>query len=73
MGLGSRGRNADQSVTKSIPQNENFNTAMEVFSRYLLAYPVMDTLATITANIFIDIMTEHTYLSLTKEQHLHQS
>ena len=41
---------------------ENIITAMDVFSRYLFAYPVTDASATNTAKVLIDIMTKHTYL-----------
>ena len=44
---------------------ENIITAMDVFSRYLFAYPVTDASATNTAKVFIDIMTKHTYLPTT--------
>ena len=38
---------------------------MNVFSRYLFAYPVTDASATNTAKVIIDIMTKHTYLPTT--------
>ena len=38
---------------------------MDVFSRYLCAYPVTDASATNTAKVIFDIMTEHTYLPTT--------
>ena len=41
---------------------ENIITAMDVFSRYLFAYPITDASATNTAKVIIDIMTKHTYL-----------
>ena len=44
---------------------ENVITAMDVFSRYLFAYPVTDSSATNTAQVIIDIMTKHTYLPTT--------
>ena len=44
---------------------ENIITAMDVFSRYLFAYPVTDASAAITAKVIIDIMTKHTYLPTT--------
>ena len=44
---------------------ENIITAMDVFSRYLFAYPVTDATATNTAKVIIDIMTKHTYLPTT--------
>ena len=48
-----------------LPPNENIITAMDVFSRYLFAYPVTDASATNTAKVSIDIMTKHTYLPTT--------
>ena len=39
--------------------------ALDVFSRYLFAYPVTDASATNTAKVIIDIMTKHTYLPTT--------
>ena len=44
---------------------ENIITAMDVFSRYLFAYPVTDASVTNTAKVIIDIMTKHTYLPTT--------
>ena len=44
---------------------ENIITAMDVFSRYLFAYPVADASAANTAKVIIDIMTKHTYLPTT--------
>ena len=44
---------------------ENIITALDVFSRYLFAYPVTDASAISTAKILIDIMTRHTYLPTT--------
>ena len=41
---------------------ENIITTMDVFSRYLFAYPVTDASATNTAKVIIDLMTTHTYL-----------
>ena len=38
---------------------------MDVFSRYLFAYPVTDASATNTAKVIIDIMIKHTYLPTT--------
>ena len=40
---------------------EIIKTAMDVFSRYLFAYPVTDATATNTAKVIFDIMTKHTY------------
>ena len=45
--------------------HENFITALDVFSRYLLAYPVSDASATSTAKVLINIMTRHTNLPTT--------
>ena len=44
---------------------ENIITAMDVFSRYLFAYPVAEATAANTAKVIIDIMTKHTYLPTT--------
>ena len=44
---------------------ENIIPAIDVFSRYLFAYPVTDASATNTAKVIIDIMTKHTYLPTT--------
>ena len=41
---------------------ENIITALDVFSRYLFAYPVTDASAISTAKVLIDIMTRHMYL-----------
>ena len=52
----------------NLPPNggyENIITALDVFSRYLFAYPVTDASATNTAKVIIDIMTKHTYLPTT--------
>ena len=52
----------------NLPPNgryEIFITAMDVFSRYLFAFPITDASATNTANVIIDIMTKHTYLPTT--------
>ena len=38
---------------------------MDVFSRYLFAYPITDATAANTAKVIIDIMTKHTYLPTT--------
>ena len=38
-------------------------TAIDVFSRYLLAYPLVEATASNTAKVLIDIMTKHTYLA----------
>ena len=44
---------------------ENIITALDVFSRYLFAYPVTDASAISTAKVLIDIMTRHTFLPTT--------
>ena len=44
---------------------ENIVTAMDVFSRYLLAYPTSNQDATKIAKVIIDIMTKHAYLPTT--------
>ena len=44
---------------------ENVITALDVFSRYLFAYPVTDASAVNTAKVIIDIMTKHSYLPTT--------
>ena len=41
---------------------ENVITAMDVFSRYLFAYPVHTANATTVAKVIMDIMCKHTYL-----------
>ena len=40
---------------------ENIITALDVFSKYLFAYPVTDASASSTAKVLIDIMTRHAY------------
>ena len=44
---------------------ENIITALDVFSRYLFAYPVADASAASTAKVIINIMTRHAYLPTT--------
>ena len=44
---------------------ENSVTAMDVFSRYLFAYPTSNQDATTTAKVIINIMTKHAYLPTT--------
>ena len=41
---------------------ENIVTAMEVFSRYLFAYPTANQDAKTNANVLINIMSKHAYL-----------
>ena len=41
---------------------ENIVTAMDVFSRYLFAYPTSKQDATTVAKVLINIMTKHAYL-----------
>ena len=45
--------------------NENIVTAMDVFSRYLLAYPKSNQDAKTIAKVLINIMTKHAYLPTT--------
>ena len=40
-------------------------TAIDVFCRYLFAYPLVEATASNTAKVLIDIMTKHTYLPTT--------
>ena len=52
----------------NLPPNggyDNVITALDVFSRYLFAYPVVDASASSTAKVLIDIMTRHAYLPTT--------
>ena len=44
---------------------ENIVTAMDVFSRYLFAYPTANQDATTIAKVLINIMTKHAYLPTT--------
>ena len=44
---------------------ENIVTAMDVFSRYLFAYPTANQDATTFAKVLINIMTKHAYLPTT--------
>ena len=44
---------------------ENVLTAIDVFSRYLFAYPLTDASAINVAKVLIDIMTKHAYLPTT--------
>ena len=44
---------------------ENILTAIDVFSRYLFAYPLTDASAINVAKAIIDIMTKHSYLPTT--------
>ena len=44
---------------------ENVLTAIDVFSRYLFAYPLTDASVTNVAKALIDIMTKHAYLPTT--------
>ena len=45
--------------------HENVLIAIDVFSRYLFAYPLMDASAINVAEVLIDIMTKHAYLPTT--------
>ena len=52
----------------NLPPNggyENVLTAIDVFSRYLFAYPLTDASAINVAKAIIDIMTKHAYLPTT--------
>ena len=40
-------------------------TAIDVFSRYLFAYPLIEATATNVAKVIIDIMTKHSYFPTT--------
>ena len=44
---------------------ENIVTAMDVFSRYLFAYPTSNQDAKTSAKVIINIMTKHAYLTTT--------
>ena len=44
---------------------ENILTAMDVFSRYLFAYPTSNQDAKAIAKVIINIMTKHAYLPTT--------
>ena len=44
---------------------ENIVTAMDVFSRYLFAYPTSSQDAKTTAKVIINTMTKHVYLPTT--------
>ena len=44
---------------------ENIVTAMDVFSRYLFAYPTSNQDAKTFANVLINVMTKHAYLPTT--------
>ena len=44
---------------------ESIVTAMDVFSRYLFAYPTSNQDAKTIAKVLINIMTKHTYLPTT--------
>ena len=54
-------------VPRSPPSGgyENIVTAMDVFSRYLLAYPTSNQDATTIAKVIMNIMTKHAYLPTT--------
>ena len=45
--------------------NENIVTAIDVFSRYLFAYPTSNQDAKTVAQVLINIMTKHAYLPTT--------
>ena len=44
---------------------ENIVTAMDVFSRYLFAYPTANQDARTVSKVLINIMTKHAYLPTT--------
>ena len=44
---------------------ENIITAIDVFPRYLFAYPVTDAFAIKTPEVILDILTKHSYLPTT--------
>ena len=44
---------------------QTVTTAIDVFSRYLLAYPLIEATALNVAKVIIDIMTKHSYLPTT--------
>ena len=48
---------------------ENIVTAMDVFSRYLFAYPTSNQDAKTIAKVLINIMTNHAYLPTTLISH----
>ena len=45
--------------------SENVLTAIDVFSRYLFAYPIMDASAINVAKVLVDVMTKHAKLPTT--------
>ena len=52
----------------NLPTNGGYQTVMtaiDVFSRYLFAYPLVEATASNTAKVLIDIMTKHSYLPTT--------
>ena len=52
----------------NLPPSGGYNcvmTAIDVFSRYLFAYPLIEATAANTAKVLIDIMTKHSYLPTT--------
>ena len=55
-------------LLSNLPTSGGFQTVMtaiDVFSRYLFAYPLVEATASNTAKVLIDIMTKHTYLPTT--------
>ena len=62
MGSGSR-----RHLTNLPPSGgyDHIITAIDVFSRYLFAYPVTRINATAVANVIMDILCKHTYLPTT--------
>ena len=59
-------------LVPELPQSgghENIVTAMDVFSRYLFAYPTSNQDAKLIAKVLINIMTKHAYLPTTLISH----
>ena len=55
-------------VVPNLPPSGGYHyiiTAMDVFSRYLFAYPVTNANAPTVAKVIMDIMCKHTYLPTT--------
>ena len=49
----------------NLPPSGGYNgiiTAIDLFPRYLFAYPLIEATATSTAELLIDMMTKHSYL-----------
>ena len=55
-------------ILPNLPQSGGYDhiiTAIDVFSRYLFAYPVSRITATSVARVIMDIQCKHTYLPTT--------